>query len=72
MRIAVLSDIHGNAHALRRCLDGVDRLVHLAAAVGVGQSMYEIVRYTSINALGAAVVAFSTIRQKDFAHNRPQ
>ena len=24
---------------------GVDRVVHLAAAVGVGQSMYEIERY---------------------------
>ena len=35
-------------------LDGVDRLVHLAAAVGVGQSMYEIERYTSVNAIGAA------------------
>ena len=28
-------------------LDGVDSVVHLAAAVGVGQSMYEIERYTS-------------------------
>ncbi len=42
--------------AVRRSLDGVERLVHLAAAVGVGQSMYEIERYTSVNALGAAVV----------------
>jgi dTDP-L-rhamnose 4-epimerase len=42
--------------AVRRALGGVDRLVHLAAAVGVGQSMYEIERYTSVNALGAAVV----------------
>src|SRR5207245_11373892 len=42
--------------AVRGALDGVDRLVHLAAAVGVGQSMYEIERYTSVNAIGAAVV----------------
>jgi dTDP-L-rhamnose 4-epimerase len=45
-----------DAEAVRRSLRGVDRLIHLAAAVGVGQSMYEIVRYTSVNALGAAVV----------------
>ena len=42
--------------AVKRALEGVDRLVHLAAAVGVGQSMYEIERYTSVNAMGAAVV----------------
>ena len=36
-----------------RALDGVDTVVHFAAAVGVGQSMYEIERYTSINAVGA-------------------
>ena len=42
--------------AVKGALEGVDRLVHLAAAVGVGQSMYEIERYTSVNAIGAAVV----------------
>jgi dTDP-L-rhamnose 4-epimerase len=41
---------------VRAALEGVDRLVHFAAAVGVGQSMYEIERYTSVNAIGAAVV----------------
>ena len=30
--------------AVRRALDGVDAVVHLAARVGVGQSMYEIAR----------------------------
>ena len=42
--------------AVRSCLQRVDRLVHFAAAVGVGQSMYEIEHYTSVNAVGAAVV----------------
>ena len=28
--------------AVARSLEGIDRVVHLAAAVGVGQSMYEI------------------------------
>ena len=35
--------------AVRRALDGVDAVVHLAARVGVGQSMYEIAEYTSAN-----------------------
>jgi len=51
--------IHGDVRDRAKvdaALDGVERLVHLAAAVGVGQSMYEIERYTSINAVGAAVV----------------
>jgi dTDP-L-rhamnose 4-epimerase len=48
-----------------RCLDGVDQVVHLAAAVGVGQSMYEIERYTSVNALGAAVLLERVLEVRD-------
>ena len=50
---------------VRRALDGVDAAVHLAAAVGVGQSMYEIERYTSINAIGAAVVLEEALERRD-------
>ena len=60
--------IHGDVRdrdAVRRALDGVDRLVHFAAAVGVGQSMYEIERYTSVNALGAAVVLEAALDVRD-------
>src|SRR5438067_5270341 len=39
-----------------RALRGVDAVIHLAAAVGVGQSMYEIVSYTQINDCGTAVL----------------
>lgn len=39
-----------------QALSGVDAVVHLAAAVGVGQSMYEISHYTSVNNLGTAVL----------------
>src|SRR4051794_5798024 len=39
-----------------RALDGIDVVYHLAAAVGVGQSMYEIAQYTSVNNLGTAVL----------------
>ena len=46
-------------------LEGVDAVAHLAAAVGVGQSMYEIERYTSINAIGAAVLLEETVARRD-------
>jgi dTDP-L-rhamnose 4-epimerase len=42
--------------AVRRALDGIDAVVHFAAAVGVGQSMYEIERYVSANSVGTAVL----------------
>lgn len=42
--------------AVRRALVGVDSVVHLAAAVGVGQSMYEVERYLAANALGTGVL----------------
>lgn len=41
---------------VRRALEGVDVVYHLAAAVGVGQSMYEIAHYTAANNLGTAVL----------------
>ncbi len=40
--------------ALRKALVGVEIILHHAAAVGVGQSMYEIRRYTEANVLGSA------------------
>jgi dTDP-L-rhamnose 4-epimerase len=42
--------------AVRSALQGVDMVVHLAAEVGVGQSMYEIARYVGANDLGTAVL----------------
>jgi dTDP-L-rhamnose 4-epimerase len=45
-----------DALAVRRALHGVEAVFHFAAAVGVGQSMYEIDRYTSVNNLGTAVL----------------
>src|SRR5438045_14910 len=40
--------------ALRRTVQGVDVIFHMAAAVGVGQSMYEISNYIGGNTLGTA------------------
>ena len=44
----------GDAELVDRALEGVDRVVHLAAAVGVGQSMYEIARYVRENTMATA------------------
>ena len=51
----VRADIRDKA-AVAEALRGVDGVVHLAAEVGVGQSMYEIARYVSGNDLGTAVL----------------
>lgn len=41
---------------VQRAIAGVDAVYHLAAAVGIGQSMYAITHYTSVNNLGMAVL----------------
>ena len=41
---------------VRRALEGVDSVVHLAARVGVGQSMYQLVEYAAANTSGTAVL----------------
>jgi dTDP-L-rhamnose 4-epimerase len=51
----VLGDVR-NKDAVSRALEGVDAVFHLAAMVGVGQSMYQIARYTEVNNLGTAVL----------------
>jgi dTDP-L-rhamnose 4-epimerase len=42
--------------AMEQAVAGVDVVVHFAAAVGVGQSMYEISDYSSVNVLGTATL----------------
>ena len=51
----IVGDVR-DPEAVRKALDGVDRVVHLAARVGVGQSMYEIAEYTSVNDIGTGVL----------------
>ena len=48
---------------MRRALKGIDIVYHFAAVVGVGQSMYEITKYTSTNNLGTAVLLEALIDQ---------
>jgi len=51
----VVGDVR-DPDAVRRALKGIDAVYHLAAAVGVGQSMYEIEHYTDVNNRGTAVL----------------
>ncbi|MCT8266280.1 NAD-dependent epimerase/dehydratase family protein [Afifella sp. JA880] len=51
----VIGDIRDQAK-VEQALQGVDHVIHLAAEVGVGQSMYEINRYVSVNEGGTAVL----------------
>jgi dTDP-L-rhamnose 4-epimerase len=52
-----------DAERLRKALTGCDAVLHLAAEVGVGQSMYEIARYVGANDLGTAVLLEELIAQ---------
>ena len=52
-----------NEFDVRRALRGVDAVYHFAAVVGVGQSMYEVVHYTSVNNLGTAVLLEALMKQ---------
>lgn len=51
----IRSDIRDRA-TLARALNGVDAVIHLAAEVGVGQSMYDVERYTAVNDTGTALL----------------
>ena len=49
--------------ALARALEGVESVIHLAAEVGVGQSMYEVEKYTSANELGTGIFLETLIQR---------
>ncbi|MBD3345174.1 MAG: SDR family NAD(P)-dependent oxidoreductase [Chitinivibrionales bacterium] len=51
----ILGDIR-DSRKVETALRGVDMVVHLAAAVGVGQSMYEIHKYMDTNTRGTSVL----------------
>lgn len=45
-----------NPKDLKKAMDGINVVFHLAAQVGVGQSMYQIGKYVSHNTLGTAIL----------------
>src|SRR5437588_2475077 len=50
----MVGDVRDGA-TVRRALRGVDVVYHFAAAVGVGQSMYQLDHYVDTNTRGTAV-----------------
>lgn len=50
--------------AVRKALKGIDAVYHFVASVGVGQSMYQIADYTSVNNMGTAVLLEALLKQK--------
>src|SRR5215211_8411079 len=54
----------GDPELVDRALAGCERIVHLAAAVGVGQSMYEIARYTRLNTMATASFLERVVAQR--------
>lgn len=58
----VLGDVRDRT-AVDRALQGIDAVYHFAAAVGVGQSMYEVEHYASINDIGTAVLLEALIKR---------
>ncbi len=59
-----VGDVRDRA-AVDAALEGVEAVFHQAAAVGVGQSMYEIQHYVSVNSLGAAVVLEALVARRE-------
>jgi dTDP-L-rhamnose 4-epimerase len=51
----IVGDIR-SPRIVQRALVDVDAVIHLAARVGVGQSMYEVADYTDVNSRGTAVL----------------
>ena len=58
----IVDDIR-NPEAVRKALAGVDAVVHFVAIVGVGQSMYDLARYTSVNNYGTAILLEALIEK---------
>lgn len=53
-----------DSRIVERALDGIDVVLHQAALVGVGQSMYDIARYCQVNTGGAGVLLEAIVRHR--------
>jgi len=58
----IIGDVR-DPQVVGRALRGIDAVYHLAAAVGIGQSMYEIAHYTSTNNAGTAMLLEALIER---------
>src|SRR4030095_13673674 len=58
-----------DAGVVAQALDGVESVIHLAAAVGVGQSMYQVTQYCTTNTLGTAALLQTFIDHKRRLHS---
>jgi len=67
-RVELITGDIRSAKTVRRVLADVDCVVHLAARVGVGQSMYEVAGYTDVNGRGTAILLEAMIER---AKRRP-
>src|SRR3989344_7290859 len=54
-----------NYDSFKKALKGIEVVYHLAAAVGVAQSNYEIKRYTDVNVGGTANLLHAIVNAKD-------
>ncbi len=61
--VELLVDDVRNPGAVQKALRGVDAVFHFVAIVGVGQSMYDIARYTSVNNYGTAILLEALIEK---------
>jgi dTDP-L-rhamnose 4-epimerase len=57
----VIGDVR-DENALAKAIRGMDAVYHFAAMVGVGQSMYEIKKYTDVNNIGTSVLLETLIK----------
>ncbi|HEY3703859.1 MAG TPA: SDR family NAD(P)-dependent oxidoreductase [Terracidiphilus sp.] len=63
-RVELIKGDVRDPNRLKEVLNGIDVLYHFAATVGVGQSMYEISRYMSVNTLGTAELLQAILENK--------
>src|SRR3954452_14571141 len=67
-RVELITGDVRSPRTVRRALSDVDCVIHFAARVGVGQSMYEVADYTDVNGRGTAVLLEAMIER---AKSRP-
>ena len=62
--VFIKGDMH-DLQALREVITDIEQVYHLAAAVGVGQSMYQIAHYVQANTTGTANILDAIINTKN-------